>query len=36
MYIKNRVGPNMDPWETPDLTTFQLEEEPFRATRLVR
>ena len=27
MYIRNRVGPNKDPWAIPDLTIFQLEEE---------
>ena len=34
-YIRNSVGPRRDPWATltPDLTTFQLEEEPFTTTR---
>ena len=36
MYIRNRVGPNRDPWGTPDSTTFQLEEEPFRTTCCIR
>ena len=33
--VYHRDGPNRDPWGTPDVTTFQLEEEPLTTTRCI-
>ena len=36
MNKRNRRGPSIDPWETPDLITFGVEMVPLRETHWVR